>query len=560
MTRAVGYLRRSTDKQDQSIEDQRRAIQRHAVAQGWEVVGWFMDDAISGAFSENRSDFQRMIAAAQQQPRPFDTVLVYDISRFSRGDNDEAGYYRYLLRRHGVDVVYIADNLRGDDSDDLIIGTMQWVKHQQIKDISRDTIRGLVTLASQGWSAGRPTPYGYVRAIVSTDGSRQRVPVGVRVSKLETDRVTLELGEPATVAVVQRIFQSYTGGFGLRTIASQLNGEHVPAPRGGTWTTSCIRAMLMNPVYYGASVWNRRTLGKFHRVQDGQAVAKSRVHTRKVQINPESAWIVKEHAFPAIVTKELWQVAQSKRGQRASSRLWNGRATSSPYLFSGLAICGHCRHRLHGMTKVDRKKNVWPAYICSGRVNRGASVCRAPAFAQRDLEPCIINRLAERTRQAYSPEKLRSYLLAGFSERSADPEAGLATIGQLLAQNDRKINALLDSVDPRHRDLLNLKLDELRKERLRLEEQKAELTNRKTASIDANRATDEALAYLSRFPEVFGQGAPAERKEYLKAFLASLEVFPEKREAAASWYKMPRLPVLVSMVAGAGFEPAAFGL
>ncbi len=48
MKTAVIYLRRSTERQEQSIPDQRRHIQTHADRAGYEIVGEYLDDAISG--------------------------------------------------------------------------------------------------------------------------------------------------------------------------------------------------------------------------------------------------------------------------------------------------------------------------------------------------------------------------------------------------------------------------------------------------------------------------------------------------------------------------------
>ena len=48
--------------------------------------------------------------------RAFKFVLVYDIKRFGRGDNDEAGYYRFQLRRNGVEIIYVSENFNGDDT------------------------------------------------------------------------------------------------------------------------------------------------------------------------------------------------------------------------------------------------------------------------------------------------------------------------------------------------------------------------------------------------------------------------------------------------------------
>ena len=47
MKKAVGYLRRSTDKQEQSLEDQKREILFFANREGFEMTGWYSDDAIS---------------------------------------------------------------------------------------------------------------------------------------------------------------------------------------------------------------------------------------------------------------------------------------------------------------------------------------------------------------------------------------------------------------------------------------------------------------------------------------------------------------------------------
>ena len=57
---AVGYLRRSTDKQEKSIVDQRQAILQYAEEHGYRIIGWYIDDGISGDATEKRLDFKRM--------------------------------------------------------------------------------------------------------------------------------------------------------------------------------------------------------------------------------------------------------------------------------------------------------------------------------------------------------------------------------------------------------------------------------------------------------------------------------------------------------------------
>ncbi len=61
--RAVGCLRRSTDRQEQSIPDQKRAIERHAAEHGLRLLRFYTDDAISGTSTVRRRAFLAMIAA-----------------------------------------------------------------------------------------------------------------------------------------------------------------------------------------------------------------------------------------------------------------------------------------------------------------------------------------------------------------------------------------------------------------------------------------------------------------------------------------------------------------
>ena len=88
----VGYLRRSTDRQEQSIPDQKKAIQRYAEEKGLDLRRFFIDDAISGTSADRRSGFLQMVTEAQQKRSPFSFVVVYDAKRFGRLDNDQADF------------------------------------------------------------------------------------------------------------------------------------------------------------------------------------------------------------------------------------------------------------------------------------------------------------------------------------------------------------------------------------------------------------------------------------------------------------------------------------
>src|SRR5688572_2273774 len=158
---AVGYLRRSTDRQEQSIPDQRQAVERYAAEQNLKLLRFYIDDAISGTSVAGRKAFQQLIADAQLPGCEFGFVIVYDVKRFGRVDNDEAGYYRHILKSNGVEVMYVSENFSGDYTDDLLRPVKQWQARQESKDLSKVTIRGLMSKQPSGaWLGGVP-PYGY---------------------------------------------------------------------------------------------------------------------------------------------------------------------------------------------------------------------------------------------------------------------------------------------------------------------------------------------------------------------------------------------------------------
>ena len=54
---AAVYLRRSTDRQEKSLEDQRKEIIRYAAEHGFGIVAEFVDDGVSGTSGETRKGF-----------------------------------------------------------------------------------------------------------------------------------------------------------------------------------------------------------------------------------------------------------------------------------------------------------------------------------------------------------------------------------------------------------------------------------------------------------------------------------------------------------------------
>ena len=92
---AASYARASSND-PHPLTAQLETIRRFAKENGLEVAREFVDERHRGA-TDNRPGFQRMIAAALSPEKPFDTIIVYDLSRFSSSPSDLTRYRDQLL-------------------------------------------------------------------------------------------------------------------------------------------------------------------------------------------------------------------------------------------------------------------------------------------------------------------------------------------------------------------------------------------------------------------------------------------------------------------------------
>ena len=88
---AVAYYRMSSDRQETSVPDQRKAVERYGVENGYRILREYIDSGISGDATEKQLEFQRMIADASN--REFSAILCWDQDRFGRFDSVEAGHW-----------------------------------------------------------------------------------------------------------------------------------------------------------------------------------------------------------------------------------------------------------------------------------------------------------------------------------------------------------------------------------------------------------------------------------------------------------------------------------
>ena len=115
--RVAAYCRVSTDHEDQanSFESQQRYFRQYIERNpDWELYEIFADEGISGTNTKKRSEFKRMIACAKEGD--FDLIITKEISRFARNTLDSI-YYTRDLKKHGVGVIFMNDNINTLDGD-----------------------------------------------------------------------------------------------------------------------------------------------------------------------------------------------------------------------------------------------------------------------------------------------------------------------------------------------------------------------------------------------------------------------------------------------------------
>ena len=106
--RGVIYARYSSDNQrEESIEGQIRENMAFANKNGIDIVGTYIDRALS-AKTDNRPEFQRMIKDSAK--KNFDVVIVWKLDRFSRNRYDSAKY-KAMLKKNDVKVVSATESI-----------------------------------------------------------------------------------------------------------------------------------------------------------------------------------------------------------------------------------------------------------------------------------------------------------------------------------------------------------------------------------------------------------------------------------------------------------------
>ena len=540
---AVGYLRRSTSRQEKSLEDQRTEIEQYAAANGYFIVRWYVDDGISGDATECRDDFLALHKAACNGC-DFEVILVWDQDRFGRFDSMEAGYWIHPLRKAGVKLVSVTEGpINWDDFTGRVMYSIkQEGKHQFLRDLSRNVSRGQISNAQKGLLCGQAAPYGYDRMLIDEAGAhRQRIRTGEKFAKARGWRTTLvSSDDPVKVSTVRWLFQTYADtDTGLRSLADKLNARGVPGPSGGPWYAASIKAIFENRNYTGTFTWAKRREGKYHSVaaghireRDRSEVTLSPAGKPHAVDNPREAWIVVENAHEALIEKALFERVQSKMHDRRRSTPGaayrsHTKKNSDAYLLSGLVFCAHCGCKMHGTT-LAAKGHQYPKYLCSSYLRSGKNNphgCGYHNVNQQLLVEVLVRKLQEGVLSGGNLERLRVALGRQIASRPASAKE-TAKFQRRLADLDREIDRAAKNflrAPSEVLDLVGQKLTALKRQRENVQDElhRVEAAGRPQ---DTDAQIEAAVARLWRLGEDLGKAEPARRREVFRLLVDRIEL------------------------------------
>jgi len=342
---AVGYIRMSTDKQEDSPAQQKAEITKLAQRDGYRIIRWYEDHGISGAKTLKRPEFRRMIRDADDRG-DFRAILCWDQDRFGRFDSIEAGEWISPLRRAGVELVTVCQGRIDweDFAGRLIYQITQEGKHRFLVDLSRNSLRGMIRFAKAGHLLGMATPYGYDRLYFNAAGEEMcRIRRGERFHKPRDWTAKLVPSSNAQeVETIRWLFTTFvTTARSARSLAVDLNRRSVPSPNGKEWDYTHIKTLLRHPGYLGWLTYGRRGAGLYHHVgADGElAPARSSAAPHR-----GFAPIVVPDNHTPLVDQATFDAAQAKLNERSTAKGGPMRR----YLLSGILRCGHCGGILTG--------------------------------------------------------------------------------------------------------------------------------------------------------------------------------------------------------------------
>ena len=447
--RTAFYGRVSTEDQQDPVASRGWQIRRATQLiepHGGVILEEFFDIGVSRSLPwKRRPEAARLLRALADPARGFSAVVVGEPQRAFYGS--QFGLTFPIFTHYGVqlwvpEVGGAVDP--GSEAHDLMMmlfGGMSKGERMRVQLRVKAAMQDLAQNTDR-FMGGRP-PYGYALVDAGPHPNPGKAATGQRAHRLEPD--------PVTAPVIQRIFEMYAAGLGLRDIAQKLTDEDVPSPAahdprrnshrdGRGWAHSAVRAILLNDTYTGRRVWAKQQ--KQERLLDPEDVSAG--HTTVMRWRDPAEWIrSEERTHPALVSDDLHAIVRGLLASPTTSGTSRPRSSPNAYSLRGLLFCDHCGRRMQGAYRQNRAAGSGRVlYRCHLRDTR--SVPAELEGHPKSLyvrEDAILPSLDSWLESLISPQMLAQHQL--------DPGqiADTAALRAQIAEIDRRIANLLNAIE-----------------------------------------------------------------------------------------------------------------
>ena len=396
------------DTESNSIQNQKKILQKAAKEKGYADTLFFVDDGITGT-TMKRPGFQKMITAIEAGY--ISAVFVKDLSRLGRNYIEVGKLTEEFFPEHDVRLIAVSDGVDSDEGDNEFTPFRNIMNEWYAKDISKKRKIVNKMKGNAGIPLSQP-PYGYIK---NPDDSRFWVI------------------DPEAADVVRRIYDMALEGYGLVEIANALGADGI-----------------VNPTYYWRSKgvnrsgskstleptkWGHTTIKKILTLQEycGDVInfksySKSYKMKRRIE-NPEENRAIFLNVHEPIIDRATWEKVQT---MQKGTRRKKPTVTQEPSVFSGRLKCPECGDNLN--FHFNQKNHDIKYFSCQNH-NSGLRKCSATHYIRLDfLEQVVlyeVNRLAAFANE-YEHDFVKTML--GRSAKVAENDR---------ARKQRELNALL---------------------------------------------------------------------------------------------------------------------
>ncbi len=267
-----------------------------------QFVGIYADRGISGTQVKNRAEFLRLMEDCRAGL--VDQIITKSVSRFGRNTVDTLLYTREL-RGLGIDVYFEKEHLHSCSAEgELMLTLMAALAESEAENMSENI----------KWGKRRRYEKGRVEslALANLYGYRK-----------DGDALAIV---PEEAAVIRRIYSEFLDGLNYEQISQGLNADGIPTRRGNdVWFNRTVMNVLTNEKYMGDCLFQKT----FHI---------DPISHKKVPNKGQLPQYYLEDCVPAIVSKEVWKLAQLEIQRRQT---WKP-MSSVELPFKNRIVCGSC--------------------------------------------------------------------------------------------------------------------------------------------------------------------------------------------------------------------------